>query len=142
MRSDLESMLKPNFTRKYCDYFYFIMVFYVIIGLLAIVDTVLGAIAAKSMKEYMKKHLLGKILMLLGVAVQYFVIRLLYSMCHNSLPADSFEQFTGGDDTEPMMGGDEHEEFTGAGPEPFNGGDDGLEGMYGGQDPEEDNEKI
>lgn len=140
MSSDLESMLKPNFTRKYCDYFYFIMVFYVIIGLLAIVDTVLGAIVAKSMKEYMKKHLLGKILMLLGVAVQYFVIRLLYSMCYNSLPAESFEQFTGGDDTEPepMTGGDEHEEFTAGGPEPFNGGDD-LEGMYGGQDPENEN---
>ena len=57
-------------------------------------------------------------------------------MCHNSLPVDSFEQFTGGDDTEPMIGGDEHEEFIEA-PEPFNGGDDGLEGMYG-QDPEED----
>jgi len=139
MSPDLESMLKPNFSRKYCDYFYFIMVFYVIIGLLAIVDTVLGAIAAKSMKEYMKKHLLGKILMLLGVAVQYFVIRLLYSMCHNSLPAESFEQFTGGDDEpESMTGGDDDEGFTEAGPEPFNGGDDGLEGMYGGQDNDDD----
>ena len=77
--------------------------------------------------------------MLLGVAVQYFVLRLLYSMCHNSLPAESFEQFTGGDDDpEPMTGGDEHEEFTAGGPEPFNGGND-LEGMYGGQDPEDGN---
>ena len=139
MRSDLESMLKPDFTRKYCDYFYFIMVFYVIIGFLALGDTILGAVTAKSMNEYMKKHLLGKILMLLGVAVQYFVIRLLYSMCHNSLPADGFEQFTGGDDIESMIGGDDHEEFTGAGegPEPFNGGDD-IEGMYGGDEHESD----
>ena len=93
-------MLAPTFVREYCNYFYFIMVIYVILGAVALGD--LGycmMTAGKGLKQFFKRDFVGKIVHIVAIAVHFFVLKLLYSMCYNSLP-EKYEGFTEGNEEE------------------------------------------
>ena len=86
--NSVNAVLQPDFHRGYCDYFFYLMVIYLIIGTLTVADFALSGVAnIKNFSGFMKNHMGSKVLQLLSIAVHFFVIRLLYSMCANSLPA-------------------------------------------------------
>jgi hypothetical protein len=86
--TEVQSLLQPNFGKGYCDYFYFIMVIYLLIAVLTITSFVVGGLThVKGFSHFSRHNLLSASTHLLTVAVQFFVVRLLYSMCANSLPA-------------------------------------------------------
>ena len=85
--NSVNAVLQPDFHRGYCDYFFYLMVIYLIIGTLTVADFALSGVAnIKNFSGFMKNHMGSKVLQLLSIAVHFFVIRLLYSMCARSLP--------------------------------------------------------
>tara|TARA_Y100000816_G_scaffold286143_1_gene266799 strand:- start:1383 stop:1793 length:411 start_codon:yes stop_codon:yes gene_type:complete len=127
------------------------MVFYFVIGVFVVGDIVLSAMSSgKNLRQFIRTQLLSKVIQLVAIGIHFFVLRLLYSMCYNSLP--SREGYKGGedvDDTNEMYGGEDPSAETmmdGAGDSPFMGGtpmegmaasDDMMGGqdvMYGGED--------
>ena len=95
---NVQDMLQPDLGRSYCDYFYYLMVIYLIIGTLTLADLALSGVQnIKNLGGFIKSNLPSKLLQLAAIAVHFFVLRLLYSMCANSLPADA-EGFSGGED--------------------------------------------
>lgn len=99
MLGNVQDILQPDLGRKYCDYFYYLMVIYLIIGTLSVADFALSGIQnIKNFSGFLKSNLPNKLLQLAAIAVHFFVLRLLYSMCSNSLPAS--EGFTEGNDEE------------------------------------------
>jgi hypothetical protein len=86
MINDVHAFLQPDLHRGYCDYFYFLMVIYLIIGILIIADFLLSGIQnIKTFSSFMMNHMGSKIIHLLSIILQFFVVRLLYSMCYRSL---------------------------------------------------------
>ena len=95
--NSVNAVLQPDFHRGYCDYFFYLMVIYLIIGTLTVADFALSGVAnIKNFRGVMKNHMGSKVLQLLSIAVHFFVIRLLYSMCARSLPVK--EGMSCGDD--------------------------------------------
>lgn len=92
--------LEPNFDRSYCDYFYYIMAIYLVLGAICVADIVIsGASNIKNLGDFMKANIGSKLRELLTIAVHFFVVKLLYSMCSNSLPAGNhFEGMVGGEE--------------------------------------------
>lgn len=142
--SSVESMFKPDLDRKYCDYFYYLMIFYFVIGVFVVGDIVLSAMSSnKNLRQFIRTQLLSKVIQLVAIGIHFFVLRLLYSMCYNSLP--SREGYRGGEDTDDvneMYGGEDPTAETmmdSAGDSPFMGSSS-MEGMaasddmMGGQD--------
>ena len=100
MLGNVQDILQPDLGRKYCDYFYYLMVIYLIIGTLSVADFALSGLQnIKNFSGFLKSNLPNKLLQLAAIAVHFFVLRLLYSMCSNSLPAN--EGFTEGAHGEP-----------------------------------------
>ena len=84
----VNAVLQPDFHRGYCDYFFYLMVIYLIIGTLTIADFALSGVSnIKNFSGFIKNNMGSKVLQLLSIGVHFFVIRLLYSMCARSLPA-------------------------------------------------------
>ncbi len=99
MLGNVQDILQPDLGRKYCDYFFYLMVIYLIIGTLSVADFALSGLHhIKNFSGFLKSNLPHKLLQLAAIAVHFFVLRLLYSMCSNSLPAS--EGFTEGNDEE------------------------------------------
>ena len=97
MLDNVQDMLQPDLGRKYCDYFFYLMVIYLIIGTLSVADFLLSGVQSiKNFSGFLKSNLPNKLLQLAAIAVHFFVLRLLYSMCYNSLPAT--EGFTEGNE--------------------------------------------
>ena len=93
MMDDVHAVLQPDLHRGYCDYFYFLMVIYLIIGILVIADFLLSGIQnIKNFSSFMMNHMGSKIIQLLSIIVQFFVVRLLYSMCYRSLPIQQLQE--------------------------------------------------
>ena len=92
----VNAVLQPDFHRGYCDYFFYLMVIYLIIGTLTVADFALSGVAnIKNFSGFMKNHMGSKVLQLLTIGVHFFVIRLLYSMCARSLPVkEGFKEGT------------------------------------------------
>ena len=92
----VNAVLQPDFHRGYCDYFFYLMVIYLIIGTLTVADFALSGDAnIKNFSGFMKNHMGSKVLQLLTIGVHFFVIRLLYSMCARSLPVkEGFKEGT------------------------------------------------
>lgn len=85
--NSVNAVLQPDFHRGYCDYFFYLMVIYLIIGTLTVADFILsGAANMKNFSSFIKNNMGTKVLQLLSIGVHFFVIRLLYSMCARSLP--------------------------------------------------------
>lgn len=83
----VNAVLQPDFHRGYCDYFFYLMVIYLIIGTLTVADFALSGVSnIKNFSGFMRNHMGSKVLQLLAIGVHFFVIRLLYSMCARSLP--------------------------------------------------------
>ena len=113
---NVNSVLQPDFHNGYCDYFYYLMVIYLIIGTLSVADFFLSGIKnITNFSTFMKNHMGSKVIQLLTLFAHFFVIRLLYSMCARSLPArEGFREGTKSKD----------EEFRGRRSEGFYGGSD------------------
>jgi hypothetical protein len=113
MLDNVRGMLQPDFSKSYCDYFYYLMVIYMIIGTLTVADIIMSGLSnVKNLKGFLKSTLPSKAIQLISICVHFFVLRLLYSMCANSLPASK----------EGMYGGEEGEMDA----------TDGMTGMQGG----------
>ena len=99
MLGNVQDILKPDLGRTYCDYFFYLMVIYLIIGTLSVADfAISGLHHIKNFSGFLKSNLPHKLLQLAAIAVHFFVLRLLYSMCSNSLPGS--EGFTEGNEEE------------------------------------------
>ena len=109
--NSVNAVLQPDFHRGYCDYFYYLMVIYLIIAVLTVADFLLSGIQnIKNFRSFMMNHMGSKLIQLLAIAVHFFVIRLLYSMCSRSLPAR--EGFKKRGKCENMVEGNEDEDET------------------------------
>ena len=115
---NVDSLLQPDFHSGYCDYFYYLMVIYLIIGTLSVADFFLSGIKnITNFSSFMKNHMGSKVIQLLTLFTHFFVIRLLYSMCARSLPArDGFREGTTSKDNEDRSegfygGGEENEDY-------------------------------
>ena len=108
---NVNTIFQHDFHRGYCDYFYYLMVIYLIIGTLSVADFFLSGVKnITNFSTFIKNNMGSKLIQLLTIFAHFFVIRLLYSMCARSLPAmEGFREgtckkgsdcsgFTGGSD--------------------------------------------
>lgn len=80
---DLGKYFSPFMSKKYCLYFYILSV---ITGILLALTVLTGMISfIKNYKKINNVLLLNWLLLVANFFVAYFVNRLLYSMCYNSL---------------------------------------------------------
>ena len=80
--ADMMELLFSPLPKKYCDYFYFVSVFMYIIFLFSVISFV-GLLFAKKSLPLTVYGL--NLFVVLYNFILYFVARLLYSMCVNSL---------------------------------------------------------
>ncbi len=79
---DLEGLVSP-FDKSYCNYFYFLMWFFIIAFIIAFGLLVYGLFTS-SAKERLSVSL-NIISLSINILLAYFTNRLFYSMCVNSL---------------------------------------------------------
>jgi hypothetical protein len=82
MNSYIKGFFEP-LPREYCNYFYFLSLFFALIFVIAIISTVFGALF--NYKKFNLVILLNMIIIMLNALLAYFVNRLFYSMCIKSI---------------------------------------------------------
>lgn len=80
---DLGKYFSPFMSKKYCLYFYILSI---ITGIIFIFTLITGAVSfIKNYKKLNNVLMLNWLILMANLFVAYFVNRLLYSMCYNSL---------------------------------------------------------
>jgi len=82
MNSYIKSFFEP-LPREYCNYFYFLSIFFAIIFVLTIVSAIYGLIF--NYKKFNVIFSLNMFMVIINSLLAYFVNRLLYSMCIKSV---------------------------------------------------------
>ena len=69
----VNAVLQPDFHSGYCDYFFYLMVIYLIIGTLTVADFALSGVAnIKNFSGFMRNHMGSKVLQLVTIGVHFF----------------------------------------------------------------------
>lgn len=80
---NLGEYFSPFMSKKYCLYFYILSIF---TGVIFVLTVLTGAISLiKNYKKLNNVLLLNWVVLMANLFLAYFVNRLLYSMCYNSL---------------------------------------------------------
>lgn len=79
---ELVSSLTSPLGAEYCDYFYILMIWTLLLAVVHIINMVYTMFTIKKIKG---SELVTSLITLVSIGLYYFVMRLFYSMCSSSL---------------------------------------------------------
>ena len=82
----LDEMLKPTLGVYYCNYFYWLLVIYFVLGAIQLGDLALAmASNARNLGKFMRTDMIHRMTHLVSIVAQFVIVRIFYTMCVNSM---------------------------------------------------------
>ena len=82
----LDEMFKPTLGAYYCNYFYWLLVIYFVLGAIQLGDLAFTmASNVKNLDKFMRTDMIHRMTHLVSIVVQFVIVRIFYTMCVNSM---------------------------------------------------------
>lgn len=82
----LDEMFKPTLGVYYCNYFYWLLVIYFVLGAIQLGDLAFAmASNARNLGKFMRTDMIHRMTHLVSIVAQFVIVRIFYTMCVNSM---------------------------------------------------------